>query len=245
MRKLLYILILSVTSSGCKKSALCDCFRGSGDVITEQRAAEPFHYVELYNKIDLFYHYSADYRIEVVSGEKLIDKITTEINDGKLVIDNENKCNWVRDFDSRFEVHIYLPALDTVEVFDSPGNITFVDEVDVPRFSFQSWSSSGDYRLKVNSWTCFFALQTGPASLVVTGKSSVAYLWNQGQGLYDASGLISDDIYSTNRGSNHMYMHAFNRLHSRIEFSGNIYYSGNPTDKKLEDFGGGDFIELF
>jgi hypothetical protein len=242
------LLIAACTSmflmQSCEKSAVCDCFKGTGKIITEERNVGPFHYIELNNKVDLYVHPSQEYRVTVTAGKHLIDKVTTEIDNGILRIDNENKCNWVRKFDNPFDVHIYLPVLDTLEVFESAGNIYFMDTMKTERFSFQSWSSTGDYYLKVNAGTVYFALQTGPASLYAEGSCGVAYMWNQGQGVYDARKFIADDIYVANRSQNHMYMIAKERLYARIEFSGNIYYQSEATDLQLEDYGGGEFVKV-
>lgn len=239
---ILIILLSALLQQGCKKSALCDCVKSTGTVITEERTTTPFHYVELNNKVNLYVHQSPEYKITVTAGKHLIEKVTTETDNGILRIDNENKCNWVRDFNNTFDVHIYLPVLDTLEVFESSGNIYFIDTMKVDRFSFQSWSSTGDYYLKLDASTSYMALQTGPASLYAEGKTGVSYMWNQGQGLYDARNLIADDIYATNRSMNREYLFAKNKLYAKIEFSGDLYYGGNPPDIKLEDFGGGEFI---
>jgi Putative auto-transporter adhesin, head GIN domain len=247
MRNLWFIYLLffgALLQQGCRKNALCDCLKSNGTIITEDRPVTPFHYVEMNNKVNLYVHSSAVYRITVTAGNHLIDKVTTEIDNGILRIDNKNKCNWVRSFKNNFDVHVYLPVLDTLEVFESSGNINFIDTMYADRFSFQSWSSTGDYRFKVKAGTAYFALQTGPASLYAEGSCSIAYMWNQGQGLYDARNFICDDIYISNRSMNHEYIYARYRLYAKIEFSGNIYCRGNPSDLKVDDYGGGEFIPL-
>ena len=238
------ILILLIFFSSCEKSPLCDCLKGTGSVVTEERSSVPFHYVELYNKADIHYHYSNEYRITVTAGKKLVEKVTTEISNGRLTIENKNKCNWVRNFSNKFVVDIYSPGIDTIEVYNSSGNIYCHDTLASSAFLFESWSSSGDYHLKLKCGSANIALQTGPASLYAGGKVSVAYLWNQGQGIYDALHLNADDIYTTNRGMNDQYINVNNVLYARIEFAGNIHYKGNPGSLRLENAGGGQFIHL-
>lgn len=237
-------LIFILTISGCKKSAFCDCFKGTGKEITETRSISPFYDVELYKKVDLHFHYNVNYRITVTAGEKLIDKVTTEIDNGVLKIDNHNKCNWVRDFDNKFIVDIYTPEVKTIEVRNSSGSIFFDDTMHTERFRFESWGSTGDYHLKLNCGTAFLSLQTGPASLYAEGKIGVGYLWNSGGGRFDALSLQSDDIYTTNLGTNDVLIFPQNLLEATIAFSGNIYYKGNPPVLKLEEKGTGKFIAL-
>ncbi len=238
------LLIYMLLNEGCKKAGVCDCFKGTGKEVTETRTASPFHYVYLNNKTDLHYHRDSVFRITVTAGENLIDKLTTTIDHGILKIDNENKCNWVRDFENKFSVDIYAPSIETLEVHESSGNIYFDDTMMIEKFLFESWGSTGDFYLKLNCGTVTLALQTGPASLYANGKIGVGYLWNSGGGRFDALQLKADDIYATNIGMNDVLLYPQKRFEGIIEFSGNIYYKGNPPLKQLQDKGSGEFIPL-
>lgn len=238
------LLLFAACLQGCRKPAICDCFKSTGKEITEQRNATPFHEVDLYRKVDLYFHRSQQYRITVTAGSKLINNIKTEINDGVLTIENQNKCNWVRDFNNTFIVDIYTPDLSTIEVHNSSGNIYFADTLISGQFLFESWGSTGDYHLKLNCTTVYLRLQTGPSSIVAEGKVGVGYLWNSGGGRFDALQLQADDIYSTNNGSNDLLLYPNKKLEAVIGYSGNIYIKGNPPVKQLEDNGSGKFITI-
>lgn len=244
LKSILAAMFLLLSNSGCKKAAICDCFKGTGNIITESRPAPDFYYVELQNKTDLHFHYDKAYRITVTAGEKLIDKLTTEVNDGILRIENKNKCNWVRNFDNEFRVDIYAPEISTLEIINSSGNVYFDDTLKTEEFHFESWESSGDYFLKLNCSTSILALQTGPSTLTVSGLVGVGYLWNSGGGRFDALAFEADDIYSTNKGTNDMYIFPEKRLNAIIGYSGNIYIKGNPPLIQLQNNGAGKFIIL-
>ena len=238
------LFIYMLINSGCEKSAVCDCFKGTGKDITEIRTATPFHSVDLNNKTDLHYHRDSVFRITVTAGENLINKLTTTIENGILKIDNKNKCNWVRDFENKFSVDIYAPSIEKLEVHESSGNIYFDDTMSIEKFLFESWGSTGDYYLKLNCGTVTLALQTGSASMYAEGKIGVGYLWNSGGGRFDALKLKADDIYATNIGMNDVLLYPEKRFEGVIKFSGNIYYKGNPPLKQLQDQGSGEFIAI-
>ena len=244
IKRIAVLLFCILLNSGCEKAAICDCFKGTGDEITETRTASPFNVVDLNNKVDLHVHRDSVYRITVTSGKKLINNITTTIEGGILKIDNENKCNWVRDFQNKFSVHIYVPSIQQLEVNESSGNIYFEDTMISQNFLFESWGSTGDYHLKLNCHTITMALQTGPASLYAEGDVGVAYLWNSGGGRFDALKLKTDDIYATNIGMNDVLLYPEIKLEGVIEFSGNIYYKGSPSIQQFQDNGSGEFIQL-
>ena len=244
MQSLLIVTLIVLFFSGCQKADLCDCMKGTGKEITVSRPASPFKSITLNKKADLHIHYDTTYRITVSAGEKVIDDLTTSISNGNLQIENNNKCNWVRNFDNSFRVDVYTPGLTNLEIENSSGNIYFEDTLTSENFLFQSWESSGDYFLQLNCGTVTIALQTGPASIYASGKIGVGYLWNSGGGKFDALALHADDIYSTNIGTNDLLLYPEKRLEAFIGYSGNIYIKGNPPIKQLQDNGAGTFITL-
>ncbi len=242
-----YILTVSVLASmlsSCERPVICDCFKGTGEIITEERVTYPFDKIELFNKTDLHLHYAPVHAVKVTAGKNLIDNVTAEVDHGMLRIRNINKCNWVRDFDNTFSVDVYTPEIHSLHVYNSSGNIYCDDPVSVDKFEFESWGSTGDYHLTLNCGTVVMALQTGPASLIADGTIGVGYLWNSGGGRFDASSIQADDIYCTNLGTNDLLIKVKKRLEAIINFSGSIYYQGDPPDLKLTDNGSGDFYKF-
>jgi len=102
---------------------MCDCFKGTGKVITETRTPSDYTRIELNDNINLVITQDSINKISVEGGEKLLPNIQTEFVDNKLIIKNNNKCNWVRSYKNKFTVYVSAKSLKRIEYFGS-GNIT-------------------------------------------------------------------------------------------------------------------------
>ena len=65
---------------------MCDCFKGTGKVITEIRTPSDFTRVELHDNINLIITQDSINKISVEGGEKILPNIQTKFVDNKLII---------------------------------------------------------------------------------------------------------------------------------------------------------------
>src|SRR5687768_15052079 len=103
-RLVLFFCLISLSS--CSKDDWCNCLKSEGPQTTQIRDLAEFTAVELDHNIDLVVKQDTFYKVEVTCGKNLLDGISTEVNYGKLVLNNNNKCNWLRDLDNKFTVTI-------------------------------------------------------------------------------------------------------------------------------------------
>lgn len=242
MKKIAFIIFLSIAFSACKDA--CDCFKGTGEVATEIRSTGTIKSVDLGSNVDLVIHRDSITRIRVTAGSHLLDKITTVNEAGVLKIRNTNKCNWVRHFDPVLIVDIWVPTLSGIFVENACGDITFSDTLPVSDFRFDSFSSGGDYRVKVNGESATLAIHNGPANLVAEGTVGNLYLYGVGYGKMDCQNLVSTNGYIGHHGSNSYYVNSTAILEATISGSGNVYYKGNPSIIKKTETASGKLIHL-
>ncbi|CAN5558048.1 hypothetical protein BH11BAC2_BH11BAC2_21470 [soil metagenome] len=244
MKKIVPILLLFLPLffSGCEP--VCDCFKGEGSLTTEERTLPEIDIVEVRNDVDVIVHIDSIYRMRVTAGSKLIDEITTTIDGKTLTIKNKNNCNWIRKFQPVLQVEIWVPSLSQINYHDATGNLEMLDTLKVPEFLFQSFASSGNYKLKINAGTATFTIHNGPSDLYAEGKVNVVYDYNAGFGVMDCLNIVSDDTYLNNKGTNDMYVQANKVLGVTIEGTGNVYYTGHPQNLTTNITGGGKLIPL-
>src|SRR5690242_20273176 len=99
MKTIKYIslcFVLCLLLFSCKKESLFDCFKSTGDIVTERRNIGTFTETIIYNNVNVIIVQDSLTYLEINAGENLLPLITTEIRNGKLIIENNNKCNWVR-----------------------------------------------------------------------------------------------------------------------------------------------------
>jgi hypothetical protein len=219
-------------------------FKGTGPLTAEERTLAPFTRIELKNDVDVVYHYDSIRRVKVTAGQNLIEKITTNVENGNLVIKNKNKYNWVRSYHPEIKVEIWLPDLKYIEAFDATGDIVFIDTLKVDKFALESFGSFGNYTLLLDTKNAYLKLHNGPANLNAKGHSENTYLYNAGFGINDTRELKSNYVYIRSISTNSSYVYSINELDASIEAAGNIYYLGNPTDVIFTKKGSGEIIKL-
>ncbi len=227
-QSLFFVFVLVLLQYGCKKDSLHNCIEGTGSVTTETRNVKPFTQIELYNNVDLILHIDSSYGLTVTAGAHLVDGISTEVEDGILKLKNKNRCNWLRSFKNNFVVDVWVKSLNHITIYDASGNIDFADTLKQD-FRFDSWSSTGDYHLKLNCNTATLALHTGPADLYAEGHVGVNYVYSVGYGKMDLRNVDADDVYVKNGGTNDLYINANKIIGATLTYVGNIYYRGNPS----------------
>ncbi len=93
----------------CDKEEAWDCIKSTGEITTETRILENFNKIVLYDNINLWMIQDSTAYIEITAGKNLIPKISIEIENGILIIKNENKYNWLRSY--KYSIDVYLHYL--------------------------------------------------------------------------------------------------------------------------------------
>ena len=243
MKGFIYIAFLVLIISSCDKNTAGDCFKSTGPVQTEERPISGFHTILLKDNIDLELHSSNVNTLFIEAGENLLSGINTSVVDSVLVIENNNRCNWVRSYDSPLKACLNFTRLDTIE-YRSIGNISSTDTVFVDELVINVWEGAGDISFLVNTEMLFCNIHYGTADIKMSGVSQVSFIYSASFGLVDNRALIARQVYLNNKSSNDVYVRAKERLEVTIENIGNVYYVGNPDEITLNQVGSGELIKL-
>lgn len=242
MKNLFWLCILAIFSGSCKKDHWFDCLKGTGEQITIIRTLEQFHSIELHNNSDVIYRKGNPHAL-ITGGANLLEGIETTVNNGWLTIRNNNKCNWVRDFNKRITIEVFADTLIRIDNYGS-GNFTTADTITVTDFRYDNWNASGSMNFYFNTVRFYMNIHTGTSDLTAKGISEVQILYNNGYGLIDLLELKGNLIFMNNSGTNDMFVSVKYELYATIEESGNIFYSGSPTIVVPEIKGSGKLIQL-
>ena len=109
MKRLIF-LFLSITLLGCDSEDANDCFQKAGAIVSEEIVLEEFDEIIVYDKIKLFIEQGPVQKVVLETGENLRNDISVEVIDGRLVLRNENDCNFVRDY-KLTKVYVTVPNL--------------------------------------------------------------------------------------------------------------------------------------
>jgi hypothetical protein len=241
---LIPILLISVIPGGCSKENGSGCFVPAGEYTTQERPGGDIRIIELHDNVNLILtQQDAAGPITVEAGKNLINGISTEINDNRLVIRNGNYCNWTRDFDNPLNVYVPVSKLDTL-TYRASGNITCTNTLTNDSLHVDIWEGSGSVKFNVDNQKSRFYLHEGTVDLNVKGQTIVFVLSSHGFGPVDCLDFESRLIYMNTESPNDCYVNALITLEVEIRNIGNVYYTGNPPSINAVINGGGQLINL-
>ncbi|HEX5003473.1 MAG TPA: head GIN domain-containing protein [Bacteroidia bacterium] len=226
----------------CGKDSLCNCGKRTGPIVSETRNCASFSEIEMNNNIDLVVIPDTFCSVQVTCGANLLDGITTTVENGRLILHNKNKCNWLRDLENRFTVTATVKQLSYL-VSNGTGDIHFSDTLRTTPFLFESINATGDYHLLFNCDRVELKLHTGPADIYASGYAKDLYLYSVANGYAYAKELKTETCTVHTESTGDTYVNASTSLHAEIGYTGDVYYSGSASTVRTGN-GSGNLIQL-
>lgn len=229
MRYLYYIFsfVLGAILISCNKSSP-DCFKKAGVDSSIERVMTPFKVVQLDANIEVTLIKGTEYKVQIFGGKNLLEKVTTSVESGTLMIDNDNGCNFVRGYDHKLKVTVTAPDYDKV-ITNSVGSI--ITNADFQQDSMFFSSEGGDMIINGN----YSELKTsshGNGNVYFKGKTNTMYVYMNGTNyLYGEEGIITNYVFIESISLADAYITAPTNgtFEYHIWKTGNIYYKGDPA----------------
>ncbi len=225
--RLFVIASVTLFFSGCTKDDFCNCLKGTGATTTESRSIEPFTTIHMSQDVDVYYHVSNEFRVEVTCGKNLIDGITTEVNDNTLQVKNINRCNWLRDLHNQFRIDVYGNNLEHINTYGA-GNFQCSDTLTTEKIRVESWDGTGAISMIVNNKLLEVAMHTGPIDMEFKGRTNHFAVYTAGNGYIVGRELNSNYSNVSNYGTGDVTIYSPNQISIYIYYTGNIIYYGDP-----------------
>ncbi len=230
--------------SSCKKQNMCDCFKPRGATVIETRGVANFYSLRVFDKIDVYFTQDSTLTtpvIKVVTGKHLVSSITTEVSEGELKIENNNRCNFVRG--SHNDVTVYVTA-PYVKYFIQDGvgtifgtNTVIQDSVDC------SIRNSGDIHLDVKTRNVTGHMH-GIGDLYLSGVANSFFTNTVGQGFIYAQSFAAGYGYIYYKSNGEARVNITGHLDAEIASTGNLYYTSNPAVVNVKITGTGKLIKF-
>lgn len=235
------VIVVLTFVIGCNKPGAPDCFKTTGKQVSKSITVIPFYAVDLETNLELTLKKGNEYLVEISGGENMLDKITTSVSSGTLIIDNKNKCNFVRGYKKKISVTVTCPDYKYI-VTNTIGNVRmgndFIEDTLVLR------SEAGDFFVEGT----FNQLRTsshGSGNMHLKCKTNDLQCYMNGTNyVYANDAQITGYIFIETFSLGHAYVNVptGGLLEYNIQKSGNIYYKGSPAEIKGTNGGKGGFV---
>lgn len=243
IKYLLFFTLVPVVFICCRKEGAW-CFQGAGEVIMEERPGGNIRIIEILDDPDVVLtQVQGSGTVSVEAGENLVDGIITEITGDRLLIRNNNTCNWVRSFDVPVRIHVGVMKLDSI-IFRGSGRLSSSNHLVNDSIQIDVREGAGSIDLRITTEKSRFYIHEGTVDIKVSGSSWVNFIGSHGLGPVDCLDLESQFTLITSSSPNNCYLQVNQYLDAKIRNAGNIFYRGEPGTIKSESTGSGRLIKI-
>ena len=247
MRKL-YVFISIVVMFSCNGENVPDCFRNAGDLVRVEVEVSNFSTITVFENLNLVLRQGAEQRVEIESGEFLINDITAEVEDGRLIVRNENGCNFFRDLDIST---IYVTSPNITEIRSSTGLLISSDGVlNYPNLQLisesfintESETTDGTFDLDVNSENISITVN-GIAFFKLSGATNNLNIGiAAGDSRIESEELVAQNVVINHRGTNTIFVNPQQSLTGVIRGTGDVISINRPGIVDVDEIFNGRLI---
>lgn len=225
----LKICILFLVIS-CAKENRWDCLKRTGGVVSETRETDNFTELEINGNFMTILIPDSVNEVRIEAGKNLISLVKTDIKDGKLVLGNDNRCNWTRSYSKDIKVFVHFKELNQIFINET-CDISNTNTINSNDFSISiSKNVVSDINLTFRTRNFKFVQNSGSGTYTFNGAAGNAYYYQKGAGQINSGGLETGFTHVVNKSSGDIHVWVNQKLSVEYTGTGNIYYKGNPAE---------------
>lgn len=239
MKKLKYILVLFLIIA-CDSADAGDCFQKTGDIIEQEVTVATFNKILVNRDVELILKEGATQSVIIETGKNLMNDVVAEVIDDRLVLTDNNTCNYVRDYGV---TKVYVTAPNITEIrsstqYDiSSDGILFYPSLTILSEDFGAPESFnvGDFRLDIDN-TTFNVVFNNLSVCYVSGETNTLNVtFAAGTSRFEGRDLIAQKITLFNRGSNDMIVNPQQEITGTISGIGDVILVNTPPIVNVEE----------
>jgi len=213
----------------------CGFFQDAGPQTTQERSIEGVTAVRLLTSGELTITTGRTQTLTVTAGANQLVGLTSQVLDGALILDN--KAQSVSG--DTISYALTVPPLDSLELSGSgsaQGDGVLQGDADL------TVSGSGSANLTGVTLTSVVVNLSGSGNVQLGGRAMTQRVTISGSGNYDGSALSTEQADVEVNGSGSARVDVTGRLSATVAGSGDITYSGNPSQVDRASSGSGEII---
>lgn len=240
----LFLIVILIW--GCDTENAVDCFQRTGKIIRKKVDVPEFDRIWVYPNIELIVK-EGDFAVVIESGDNLMEEVTAQVENKKLILENTNDCNLVRRFN---ETKIYVTAPNIKEIrsatqFDvrSDGVLSYPGLALVSENYHEDIGNvTGTFHLSLDS-NSVSVVANGISAFFINGKTNSLNL-NFAAGLprFEGAELIAQRVHVFHRGANQIIVNPQASLTGEIRSTGDVIAVNKPDTIDVQTFYTGELL---
>ncbi|MCG9972222.1 head GIN domain-containing protein [Christiangramia crocea] len=227
-------LIVIILISGCSSEKTPDCFQTAGSITREEVELDPFTEIMVFERVKLYIEQGPEQKVVVETGKNLINDVSLRVQDGRLILRNENACNLFRDYEIT-TVYVTSPNLTWIQT-STASAIESIGTLSYPELWLRSLNQEKDPDIHTDGDFIFdldvqnLRITTDHISnYFLTGKvENFNAFFAAGDGRLEARNLIVQHYDIFHRGTNKLIVNPQQSLRGDIYSYGDIISVNRP-----------------
>ena len=247
MRKIIFLLAI-IGLFGCDSEDAGNCIQKTGTIVQEEIVVDNFTGIIVSDKIKLFIEQGPEQKVVVETGENLLNEINIEVEDGQLILKNENRCNLFREYGVT-KIYVTIPDLTYLR---HAGNITLesIGTLELEELWLVSENqardpevhTTGDFELDLNVKNLRITSDNYSNFFLSGSVGNFNGFFAAGDGRLEARDLIVQNYDLFHRGTNKLIVNPQERLKGDIFSYGDIISVNRPPVVDVEEHFRGKLI---
>lgn len=232
----------------CNTENAPDCFQNAGDLVRVEVSLPSFSTITVFERVALVLQEGPEQRVEIETGEFLLNEVSAQVEGDRLLVRNDNNCNLFRDFEL---TTIYVTTPNITEIRSSTGlPITSNGTLGFPSIRLLSESFASD---ETDTTSGSFDLQVAAQEISIT-TNGIAFFQLQGTvndlNITIAAGdsrlalenLTAQNVVLNHRGTNDILVNPQEALQGVLRGNGNVISFNRPPIVDVEEIFNGRLI---
>lgn len=232
----------------CDIDNVSDCFQSTGAIVSTEFQVEPFTKIRFENDISLVLKQDSIQQVVIETGEDLLSNIQVKVENGVLIIQDNNSCNLTREY-AVTKAYVSVPNLTEIRN-SSSKDVTSNGVLNFPNLKLVSNTTgniegvkkSGDFILQV---FCddFRVSANGQSIFYITGQSKTANLsftdeWPR----FEGENFKIDTLSFFQRSATYIKVSPQKKVSGEIRGTGDVILVNRPGIIEIEAFYTGKLI---
>lgn len=239
MKKSLYIILLVFLIS-CNSENAGDCFQTSGSIIKKEIALDVFDRILVNRDVELIIEEGVAQKVVIETGKNLMNDVEAKVVDGKLILTDNNTCNYVRDYGI---TKVYVTSPNIIEIrsstqynISSDGVLTYPNLTILSEdFNEPDTFSVGNFYLQIDNLS-FNVVFNNLSNCYVSGTTNnLNVTFAAGLSRFEGRDLLAQKVTIWNRSSNDMIMNPIQEITGKISGTGNVICVNHPPIVNVEE----------
>ncbi|NJX15918.1 head GIN domain-containing protein [Tamlana crocina] len=232
MKKIIYIFCVFLLFS-CDSGNTGDCFQTLGKIIQIEVPLPSFEKILVNRDVELVITQGAEQKVIIETGKNLMNDVVAEVIENRLVLTNNNSCNYIRDYGIT-KVFVTAPNLTEIRsstqydissngVLTYPSLTLFSEDFGAP-----DTFNVGDFRLNLNNENLTVVFNNLSVCYVKGETENLSINFAAGNARFEGRNLTAQKVNVNNRSSNDMVVNPQQELTGVIRGVGNVISVNQP-----------------